>query len=667
MVRYVRDTCESVRDFYHDVVAHTMRRTASAKTLTDNPLSTRARKWKKDQAIISLTIGEMEDLIKSKNLRIIAEQKVDGQSAIMEFTGGQAKFASLHDRVYDDLPVLDEIAAILKRQGVKRALLVGEMAVADKGKIVPFEESQSVIKGADRDKSRIHWYPYQILEIDGEAYGEGFETYLKGWKKIKELFKGAERVHPVEFSEGGAAELKSAWKKMVENEQNEGLVVRTSDGRVYKCKPEFRYDLVVIAVGDKKLKNWPKGLIGSTLMAFMDTDKVFRVAGEVGTGLTQAESRELFQWAQKNSVGEDDHYTWVKPEKIMEVQYDRSVVRDVVSYKYENGKYEKVDKRMGGTIIKPRFIRWRDDKKVTPEDLRLTQIPNWKAEKTASFEAAEKELRGLDIDSSKLILVGSAALQEQIPGFRAAKDLDLVFHSSLLPKIKELESRGLINKKGTTGRSAQIWISPSRLLDMGPDVEGISFDELKRTATPSKTGLYLLASVEMSLEAKRRTGRPKDLEDIKTITSLKDFSDTQVVNSTVGGEKMEGISGERLARYLGRPVEAAEPMWGILHPPPSPTIRYRAIYHLDGDTKEVIENAKKLIQVLDEGSDKKEGTPERLKLYEKAVELSSDILAKEEALKKGVNRFMYLVKNIKTYAEKREKPELVKTQDDWDD
>ena len=59
------------------------------------------------------------------------------------------------------------------------------------------------------------------------------------------------------------------------------------------------------------------------------------------------------------------------------------------SYKYSHGKYESVGKMMSGTIVKPRFIRYRTDKKVTPSDLRLTQVPDWsekqkKANKIAS-------------------------------------------------------------------------------------------------------------------------------------------------------------------------------------------------------------------------------------------------------------------------------------------
>jgi hypothetical protein len=31
-----------------------------------------------------------------------------------------------------------------------------------------------------------------------------------------------------------------------------------------------------------------------------------------------------------------------------------------------------------GIISEPRFVRFREDKEVSPEDLRLTQVPDWR-------------------------------------------------------------------------------------------------------------------------------------------------------------------------------------------------------------------------------------------------------------------------------------------------
>jgi hypothetical protein len=344
----------------------------ASKLLPDNPLTKRAQKWKKDQGIISLTLEEMKKKIKDKEF--IAEQKVDGQSAIMEYADGKAKFGSLGGRIITDIPVLTEIEVILKKQDVKHALMVGELAGVENGKIIYFDKTESLIKNPAGEKDALHWFPYQLLEINGEKYGEEFETYKKSWPQIVKLFAGAKHITPVKYNTNS---LDAAWKQYVEKEGNEGIVVRTSENKVYKCKPEFFYDLVIVAVGDKKGKNWPKKMIGTTLMAFMDHDKIFRVAGEIGSGYTDAEAKELFSWAQKNKVGEDNTHIWVKPERVVELQWERSNVRLGKAYKFERGEYIRVEDRLVGTIVKPRFLRYRTDKSVNPDDLRLTQIPGW--------------------------------------------------------------------------------------------------------------------------------------------------------------------------------------------------------------------------------------------------------------------------------------------------
>lgn len=376
------------------------------KTKTDisSPIIKTVKKWKKEQAIISVTLDEMLDI--AKNKKLISEQKVDGQTGLLDYDGSTARFGTLGGVIYWDLPVLNEIASILKAKGINQAQMVGEMAGYADNKIIPFNESESIIKNPRADKNKIHWFPYQILKIDKNDYDiKDFETYMRLWPQLKKIFGGSKFVHPVKDYEGGIKEIKESWKQLVEKDKNEGIVIRTEDNKVYKVKPTFNYDLVIIAVGSKKGKNWPKKQIGMALLAFMDGDKVFRTAGHVSSGFDDAEGKELFSWAQKNKTDEDDVYIWVKPEKIIEVQWERTSIKEMPSYKYSNGKYEKIEKRMSGTVVKPRFIRYRMDKSVTPEDLRLTQIPGWvekqkRAHKVASLyiEAIIKKLHRKDRD-----------------------------------------------------------------------------------------------------------------------------------------------------------------------------------------------------------------------------------------------------------------------------
>ena len=144
---------------------------------SDNPLTKRLQQWKKDQGIISLTFDELKEKVKGK---FIAEQKVDGQSALLDYRNGRGSFGSLSGVIIEDLPVLTEIENHLKKNKISQAVMVGELAGMENGKMMKFDDTESLIKNPAKEKSNLHWFPYQILELNGEKFGEGFNIYKIG-------------------------------------------------------------------------------------------------------------------------------------------------------------------------------------------------------------------------------------------------------------------------------------------------------------------------------------------------------------------------------------------------------------------------------------------------------------------------------------------------------
>ena len=200
----------------------------------NDPLVKRIKKWKNDQGIISLTLDELKKKVKGQD--VIIEQEVEGQSALLRYEAReQPQFASSSGVVLEDLPVLYDVFRNLKSKSIKTATMVGELAGYVDGKIVPLNETLSLIKNPGSDKSKIHWFPYQILEMDGEEFGEEFETYKKTWPQLKKIFQNSRCVHPVEDYRG-VDNIDKAWKELVEKGKNEGIVVRASNNKIYKCK-----------------------------------------------------------------------------------------------------------------------------------------------------------------------------------------------------------------------------------------------------------------------------------------------------------------------------------------------------------------------------------------------------------------------------------------------
>lgn len=151
-----------------------------SRSAPSDPIIKAVQKWKHDQAIISLSLDPM--LEEAKDKQHITEQKVDGQTAIMEYkTGEEPRFGSLHGMIMWDLPLGEDVAKHLKAKKVTEALIVGEMAGYANGKIIPFNESESLIKNPKADKTKVHWFPYEIIELNGEKFGE--KKILKPTKK----------------------------------------------------------------------------------------------------------------------------------------------------------------------------------------------------------------------------------------------------------------------------------------------------------------------------------------------------------------------------------------------------------------------------------------------------------------------------------------------------
>jgi hypothetical protein len=424
-----------------------------SRSAPSDPLIKALHQWKKDQAIISLTIEEMEEEAKGKNL--ISEQKVDGQSAILDYKeGSQARFGSLGGMIMWDLPLCDDLEKTLKAKKIHQIKAVGEMAGYANGKIIPFNESESLIKNHKADKTKVHWFPYQILELNGEKIDDSFEAYKKFWPELVRIFKGSKYAHPVDYYQGGVSELKKSWNKLVLKEKNEGIVVRLSNNKVYKAKPLFSYDLAIIAVGSKKGKNWPKRMIGMCLMAFMDNNHIFRTAGHVASGVDDKESKELFTWAHKNKVDEDETYVWVKPHKIMEIRWERTSLKEMPAYKYSKGKYEPAGKMMSGTIVKPRFIRWRADKTANPNDLRLTQVPGWVEKKKMAMRIASVFI-GAQNEETKLNRALIKVSFEMYKKFKFKLPKDVEWRTSKHPDFKK-DSED-VGKKDEAGFITKDW------------------------------------------------------------------------------------------------------------------------------------------------------------------------------------------------------------------
>lgn len=331
---------------------------------------------------------EIEAFVGEKPL--VISTKIDGILYAAKYLDGKTYLATREGRITEELPVTEEISKILN--GKQETILFGELYGVDAdGRELPLNETVSITRKpkSPEDENRIKFGVFDIYKYDWKLVEEN--DYWKRLLLVQELFEDGKYVHPVYAkNEDGSSAIKKMWEEEVLREGHEGVVLHI-EGDTIKIKPTKTIDCLVIAVKP----NLEKGFASSLFLAVMDKDGVFRSTSFVGTGLTDEDRVMWLNYANENKALSPNHdeLIWIdinKNPRIVEVDYERPIVKETESFEFANGEWKQLEEeRLSATLIKPRFIRLREDKKVTENDLRLIQIPDLEKELTKkSFKVA---------------------------------------------------------------------------------------------------------------------------------------------------------------------------------------------------------------------------------------------------------------------------------------
>ena len=167
-------------------------------------------------------------------------------------------------------------------------------------------------------------------------------------------------------------EAKAFWERWVEGEGYEGVVARSRFGG-FKIKPETTVDAAVIGVNKRPALK--QGRVTSLALALMDKDRTLIHIGDVSSGIDPETGHRLYALVKHFKVGEDRETIYVQPFLIVEVRFFDIYPSQRPAWKWVNGQYRPQPPRNLCTLKSPVLLRFREDKKLTPQDLRLDQIP----------------------------------------------------------------------------------------------------------------------------------------------------------------------------------------------------------------------------------------------------------------------------------------------------
>jgi len=331
--------------------------------------------YKKEWPIDAVDYKDAPKYLKGKEYLITA--KIDGELSLCYYSRkkDQCYLLSKNGRVRTDLPVTNELKTLLDSKKINELVAIGELYVLEEpGRIMSYPKAISILRAPKNpeDENKIHLMIFDVISIDGKDYLK--EPIFNRINLTQKLFKGT-RISPVTIFQ--TKDFDKAWKKVLsEKDMWEGLVIVFEDGSRIKAKPVLTTDLAVVGV---ELSKKDPTRMGALQLAYMNKEGMFVFDSKVGSGFTDQERSEWLEWAEEHEVFRKGRMIYVDPfedPKVVEVEAREIHVEEGPGMKFDkkNKKWIHVDDYPVGTLRQPTFKRVREDKQLTPEDLRITQV-----------------------------------------------------------------------------------------------------------------------------------------------------------------------------------------------------------------------------------------------------------------------------------------------------
>jgi ATP-dependent DNA ligase len=355
--------------------------------LADPTLHAKAQDYKR---VLS---GKMRAVAASDVARIqagrgyIATRKYDGEFALVFFDGERLLSVNPGGTVRIGLPCFEEAEKLLKKAKVSSCILGCEIYMqAESHKGLRIHQVVSVLRNpkSEADMKRLGLAVFDVVEHDGKK----MESLAAMFKLLDKWFGSGKLVHPVEHvptrKTDDILELLTDW---VIDKGSEGLVLQHDAANWYKIK--LRHNLDAAIIGYSEGSDERKGLLHDLLVAVMRDDGTFHELTRVGGGFSDEERKTIAADMKKRIVPSDyvavnnDYvaYEMIKPGPVIEIscldlitESSRGGPVNRMVLKWDGKRYSAMSRMPLVSVISPQFVRIRDDKEATVEDVNIRQL-----------------------------------------------------------------------------------------------------------------------------------------------------------------------------------------------------------------------------------------------------------------------------------------------------
>ena len=361
--------------------------TGKATDLAQPLLQQRAQEYRRRISGKMKPIAGTDAFRLPKTKGLYATRKYDGEFAMLFFNGEDVLSVNPGGTVRVGLPAYLEAAKLLKKAKVKECVLAAEIYLKDEpSQAQRVQQVVRVLRNPESEAQldRLGVAVFDVIELEGKEIDGTPEIY----KLISKWFKGGKRVHAPDYVVADTQdEVMEAFTEWVIGEGSEGLVVRHDRAGWFKLKVRHNIDAAII--GFSEGTDDRKGMLHDLLVAVMRDDGTFHELGRVGGGFTEEVRKEMAGMLRRRIVPSDyvavnnDYvaYEMIHPGPVIEIscldlipERARGGPVNRMVLNWDGKRYSALQRMPIVSMISPQFIRLRDDKEATKEDVNIRQI-----------------------------------------------------------------------------------------------------------------------------------------------------------------------------------------------------------------------------------------------------------------------------------------------------
>lgn len=351
--------------------------------MTNNDYIKRAINYKKyiGSRYIALEQGSISKKI-SHFKEFLVSIKYDGHFYALFYSDNNITMINRSGKIIKRIGLHDEMENHFKSLGIKQLFIAGELYVSSDVRTRMFNVTSDIASGGQNLK----FAAFDLIELDEDI----FETknVFEKYQKLEEIIPKDGNFHIVEYmTTQNVKEIEEYFKEKVEIGKSEGLVIKTEGYPIFKIKPKFTFDAVIVgfANGDGERSE----LLRDFLLAFRKDDGSYQIFAHLSHGFSDEERKELLIEYKKKIVDSDYievarnrlGFQMIKPDTVIEfscidvINSDSKgdILKMNLNYDDKNG-YKANYNQPSVSVTIPLFIKFREDKQATVEETNFSQV-----------------------------------------------------------------------------------------------------------------------------------------------------------------------------------------------------------------------------------------------------------------------------------------------------